>query len=297
MSEVSWIKVSTDLFENRKIKQIERMPDGWAVTLIWVKLLCLAGTVNDGGRIYLTKDIPYTEETLSAELGMPVETVKTALDIFCRFGMIAAVDSIICISNWEKYQNAEALERMKAQRREVNARYYRTHKKLPEDGPDSKTSDKISYKTSYKNGSDAIDKIREDKKREDSPSAGACKSNDAETDRPAGEENRDQTEQPSLPPTPEQKAAFRRFRRDYPKKAGLAGCEKLFYEALTKISERDLLRRLSSLVNCPDWTRENGRFVPMAEKWLKAEGWLDAPADPEDYYTFVNRQDTDESRY
>ena len=42
MAEVKWIKLSTELFNNRKIKQIECLPEGNAVIVMWVKLLCLA---------------------------------------------------------------------------------------------------------------------------------------------------------------------------------------------------------------------------------------------------------------
>ena len=49
MTNVKWIKLATDIFDNRKIKLIERMPDGDSLIVIWLKLLCLAGTVNDSG--------------------------------------------------------------------------------------------------------------------------------------------------------------------------------------------------------------------------------------------------------
>ena len=42
MAEVKWIKITTDIFDNRKIKIIEKMPDGYAIIVVWVKLLCLA---------------------------------------------------------------------------------------------------------------------------------------------------------------------------------------------------------------------------------------------------------------
>ena len=60
MADVKWIKIATDIFDNRKIKQIEAMPKGEAIIVIWIKLICLAGAINDGGRIYFTDDIPYT---------------------------------------------------------------------------------------------------------------------------------------------------------------------------------------------------------------------------------------------
>ena len=41
------------------------MPEGNAIVVTWFQILCLAGETNDNGLVYITKDIPYTEETLS----------------------------------------------------------------------------------------------------------------------------------------------------------------------------------------------------------------------------------------
>lgn len=118
MAEVKWIKVSTDMFDgSRKIKQIEMMPEGDTILVIWLKLLLLAGNVNDGGAIYLTPEIPYTDEMLATELRRPLNTVKMALAIFEKFGMIEIVDDILHLSAWEKYQNVEGMEKIREQTR------------------------------------------------------------------------------------------------------------------------------------------------------------------------------------
>lgn len=110
MAEVKWIKVSTDMFNNnRKIKQIEVMPEGDAILVIWLKLLLLAGNINDGGAIYLTPEIPYTDEMLANELRRPLTTVRLALSTFEQFGMIEIIDNILRLSSWEKYQNTDRL--------------------------------------------------------------------------------------------------------------------------------------------------------------------------------------------
>lgn len=113
MAEVKWIKLSTDLFNNRKIKQIESLPDGDSIIVIWLKLLTLAGNVNDDGFIYFTKDIPYTDQLLATEFGRPVMTIQLALDTFIKFGMIEITNDLIKVSNWEKYQNIAKLEELR----------------------------------------------------------------------------------------------------------------------------------------------------------------------------------------
>ena len=109
MSDIKWIKISTEIFDNRKIKQIEALPEGDALIVIWIKLLCLAGNINDMGFVYLTKEVPYTEEMLATQFDRPITTIKLALTTFERYGMIEVIDNMLCISNWEKYQNVDRM--------------------------------------------------------------------------------------------------------------------------------------------------------------------------------------------
>ena len=113
MADVKWIKLSTSLFDNRKIKQIERMPEGDAIVVIWLKLLVLAGNVNDGGYVYFTNEIPYTEQLLSTEFNRPLPVIQLALTTFQKFGMIEIVEDVIHISNWEKYQSVDRMTELR----------------------------------------------------------------------------------------------------------------------------------------------------------------------------------------
>ena len=118
MADVKWIKVSTNMFDSsRKIKQIEMMPEGDTILVIWLKLLLLAGNINDGGQIYLTPEIPYTEEMLANELRRPLNTVRMALNLFVKFGMIEIVDDILKLSSWEKYQSIDKLAEIREKNR------------------------------------------------------------------------------------------------------------------------------------------------------------------------------------
>ena len=114
--ELKWIKLSTDLFEHRKIKLIESMPGGDAYVLVWLKLLCLAGELNDGGRIYVTEDVPYTDAMLGKSFGKPTATVRKALDVFKKFSMIDEENGLR-ISNWEKYQGTDKAAEIREQAR------------------------------------------------------------------------------------------------------------------------------------------------------------------------------------
>jgi predicted phage replisome organizer len=107
------------MFEsNRKIKQIETMPEGDTILVIWLKLLLLAGNVNDRGAIYITPEIPYTDEMLANELRRPVTVVRMALTLFEKFGMIEIIDNVYYLSAWEKYQSTDKLAEMREKDRE-----------------------------------------------------------------------------------------------------------------------------------------------------------------------------------
>ena len=123
MADVKWIKLAVDMFDNRKVRQIETLPDGDGIIVIWVKLLCLAGVTNDGGLVYFTRDIPYTEQMLANYFQRPIALVQLALRVFQQFGMIDLVDDIIMVSGWEKYQSLDRLERIQAQNRERQRRF------------------------------------------------------------------------------------------------------------------------------------------------------------------------------
>lgn len=129
--DIKWVKLDVSMFSNRKIRQIRTLPEGDSTVVIWLQLLCLAGTVNDGGRVYFTEDIPYTERMLARALEEPEELVKKALRLFAAYGMIEREGDYITVKNWEKYQAVEALEKAKELNRARQKRWYEANKKQP----------------------------------------------------------------------------------------------------------------------------------------------------------------------
>ncbi|NLE23743.1 MAG: hypothetical protein GX625_00130 [Clostridiaceae bacterium] len=117
MADIKWIKLSVGLFSNRKIKQIRKLPEGDAIIGVWLQILCLAGQTNDNGMVYFSKDIPYTEEMLATEFDRHINIVKIALRTLEGFKMIEVIDNILLVSNWEKYQSADRLEKIREQNR------------------------------------------------------------------------------------------------------------------------------------------------------------------------------------
>lgn len=132
MAEVKWIKIATNMFDNRKIKQIRKLPDGDAIISTWVQILCLAGQINDNGLVYFSKDIPYTEEMLATEFDRPINLIRLALTTFEKFEMIEITNDILLVSNWEKYQSVDKLERIKEQNRLRQQKFKENQKLLSE---------------------------------------------------------------------------------------------------------------------------------------------------------------------
>lgn len=117
MAGVAWVKITTDMFDNRKIKHLRRLPDGNNIVLIWVMLLTMAGRCNAGGMIFLTENIPYTPKMLADELDFEENTVILALQALEQFQMIVTDGDRFRIAGWEEYQNIEGLDRIREQNR------------------------------------------------------------------------------------------------------------------------------------------------------------------------------------
>lgn len=131
MADVKWIKMAANMFDNRKIRQIESLPDGDAIIVIWMKLLCLAGNINDSGYVYFTKEMPYTEQMLATQFNRPLATIQLALKTFEQFEMIEVIDDLLHISNWEKYQSIDRLNEIREYNR-IAKRRSREKQKLLE---------------------------------------------------------------------------------------------------------------------------------------------------------------------
>ena len=137
MSEVKWIKITTDIFDDDKILLIESLPECDSIIVIWFKLLCFAGKTNNSGVFLMGDSIPYTDGMLATIFRRKEATVKMALDIFERFGMIERLDGIITLPNWNKHQTLDAYERKKLRDREYQANRRSKQKALIKKSSDS----------------------------------------------------------------------------------------------------------------------------------------------------------------
>ena len=131
MAEVKWVKLTTDMFDNRKIKHLRKLPDGNSIVLIWVMLLTMAGRCNAGGMIFLTENIPYTPKMLADELDFEENTVALALKALENLDMIITDNGFFTIAGWEEYQSTDRLAEIREYNRLAKQKS-RAKKKLDE---------------------------------------------------------------------------------------------------------------------------------------------------------------------
>lgn len=140
MDGIKWFKMYVGFHNNKKIKQLVQLPNGTDYITTWVFLLDLAAEVNDDGMIYFTKEIPYTDEMLSVEMGLPLQVIRQAMYYLEQFRMIEIVDNVKKISNWTRYQNVASMDRVREQTRKRVAAH-RAAKKIEQKGGSATRND------------------------------------------------------------------------------------------------------------------------------------------------------------
>ncbi|WP_411678727.1 phage replisome organizer N-terminal domain-containing protein [Clostridium thailandense] len=140
MAEVKWIKIVTDIFDDEKILLIESMPEADAIIVIWFKLLCLAGKNNNKGVFILNDTIAYTDEMLGTIFRRSLNTVRLALKVFQRYGMIEIINGVVTIPNWSKHQTLDQIDAKREYQRQYMARKRKEQKLLAKCESNSKSN-------------------------------------------------------------------------------------------------------------------------------------------------------------
>ena len=135
-SDVKWIKITTDIFDDEKILMIESMPSADSIIVIWLKLLTFAGKQNNDGVFMMANRIAYTDEMLACIFRREINLVRLALKTFEQFGMIEIIENVITIPNWGKHQTLDAYEKKKVRDRERIAKKRAEQKALISVSPD-----------------------------------------------------------------------------------------------------------------------------------------------------------------
>lgn len=77
MSDVKWIKIAVNIFDNRKIKQIEKLPEGDRTILTWFYLMTKSKKLSNGSRVFMICDgYEMTDDVLQTTI-YPCESNNT----------------------------------------------------------------------------------------------------------------------------------------------------------------------------------------------------------------------------
>ena len=236
MAEVKWIKLTTDMFDNRKIKHLRRLPDGNSIVLIWVMLLTMAGRCNASGMIFLTENIPYTPKMLADELDFEENTVVLALRALEDLNMVVTNKGYFAIAGWEEYQNIEGMDKIRESKRLAQARWRAKQKELP----NLSTVDST------------VDSTR-------------CLVDDAEEDK---EEELEKDKEDICP--------FDEFWTAYPKKKAKEAARKAWSKLKpNETLGKEIIQAVMESAKTKDWLKENGKYIPYPATYLNGKRWED----------------------
>ena len=123
MADLQWLKLSTNFFDNNKIKLLESERDGDTLIRVWIQLLTITMKCNYQGRLAITEDKPMTVDEFSKIMGKSRKKITKCLEKFEELKMIIIEDDFYKIKNWSKYQSADKLEEIRLQNRLRQQKY------------------------------------------------------------------------------------------------------------------------------------------------------------------------------
>lgn len=148
MADLQWLKLSTNFFDNNKIKLLESENDGDTLIRIWIQLLTIAMKCNYQGKLSITEDKPMTIIEISKIMGKSKKKIEKTLNIFQELQMIVIEDKFYKIKNWSKYQSVDKLEEIRLQNCKRQQKY--REKKRSEIGKNNVTVTKDNIEEEIK---------------------------------------------------------------------------------------------------------------------------------------------------
>jgi predicted phage replisome organizer len=119
MRERKYVKFRANMYDDTKFKIIDMKPERDLSHYVWTRIVTLAGKVNLEGDLYMSKNLPYTIETLAIEFNRSEEQIKLALDVFIELEMLELTDgSVYRVKNFAKHQNVKVKEKAKSEDKE-----------------------------------------------------------------------------------------------------------------------------------------------------------------------------------
>ncbi len=116
MRERKDVKFRVDMYDDTKLKIIDRMEKRDLINYVWIRLVVLAGKVNLEGELFLSRNIPYTVETLAVEFNREVSEIELAIKTFVDLEMVEIIQNkIYKVKNFTKHQNIKRSKKVQNQ--------------------------------------------------------------------------------------------------------------------------------------------------------------------------------------
>ena len=78
MYDIQWFKVESNIFSNRKIQIILKLPYGDTYFRVWIQLIALAVECNNEGRLEIGENNPMTIQNFSKIMGKSYKNMEPA---------------------------------------------------------------------------------------------------------------------------------------------------------------------------------------------------------------------------
>ncbi|MCK5849073.1 MAG: phage replisome organizer N-terminal domain-containing protein, partial [Caldisericia bacterium] len=134
---IDWLKLSTGIFEDEKIILLLSMRDGEKIIIFFLRLLTISAKQNQNGKISFSESVPYSVKNLAKICQISVKKCEDFLKILEKFQIIFTEllknnekkleknheNKFIFITNWEKHQSTDRLDKIRQQQSERAKRY------------------------------------------------------------------------------------------------------------------------------------------------------------------------------
>ena len=133
---VQWIRFKVGTFDGTSFKRIKRAKiDGVVnmrdkLTAVWFELLDLGGKVNNNGFLINDEMAFISYEDIAIALDRTDEEVKLCMEWYIKNEMIDITDNLYLISNWNKYQNIDGLDKIRENNRLRQRRFKEKKKEI-----------------------------------------------------------------------------------------------------------------------------------------------------------------------
>ena len=264
---MEWIKLSTDIFDDEKIKIIMAEKRGNELVLCWIKLLCLAGKQENMG-VFSINGKALTAEQIATVTGTEKGLMNRAVDAFVEYGMLLNDNGFLSIPKWEAHQDIEKAEehRAAAARRQAA---FRQRQKSRHSNVTSNVTDNVTA-TDEKRYSNAAEEEKELRNNINIVSLEREKElYETESERARARTRDDNSCDLGY-------FGFESFWAAYPKHEAEDAARHEWLKILPSAElSREIIASVKAWRNSDEWKREDGRFIPRAAKWLSEHRWKD----------------------